>query len=276
MPQQAPQTESSAMKILLCTIAFRDKLLDYSLDVLRKVGFDGVEIWGREPHVAEKFDENRMRATRKLLDGKGVVPYVLGSYLRFGRTRNELDVQLGDTLHVARWLKTPLIRVWASDVGSAQANAHTWKQTVAEAQDACDRAAKLNMTLAVEMHGSTLADTADSSLRLVEEVGRDNFGLNFQLASVRDGDSTERRLSKVLPHVVHVHAQNYAEIPSHPADALRRVPLSSGVASYPLLISTLRDAGYTGHVAVEFAYAEGPEKVNALAEDLQFLRSLCA
>lgn len=276
MPQQASQPESAALKILLCTIAFRDKLLDYSLDVARKVGFDGVEIWGREPHVAEKFDENRMRATRKLLDSRGVIPYVLGSYLRFGRTRNELDVQLGDTLHVARWLKTPLIRVWASDVGSAQASAQTWKQTVAEAQDACDRAAKLNMTLAVEMHVGTLADTADASVRLVEAVDRPNFGLNFQIASVRDGDSAERRLSKVLPYVVHVHAQNYAEIPAHPADPLRRVPLSSGVASYPTLIRTLREAGYSGHVAVEFAYAEGPDKVNALAEDLHFLRTLCS
>lgn len=275
MPPQDSQPEPGAMKIILCTIAFRDKLLDYSLDVARKVGYDGVEVWGREPHVAEKFDENRMRATRKLLDGRGVVPYVLGSYLRFGRTRNELDVQLGDTLHVARWLKTPLIRVWASDVGSAQANAQVWKQTVAEAQDACDRAAKLNMTLAVEMHGGTLADTADSALRLVQEVDRPNFGLNFQIASVRDGDSTERRLTKVLPYVVHVHAQNYSEIPAHPADPLRRVPLSSGVASYPLMLRILREAGYAGSVAVEFAYVEGPGKVNALADDLQFLRTLC-
>jgi sugar phosphate isomerase/epimerase len=276
MPQQASQAPSGALKILLCTIAFRDKLLEYALDVARKVGFDGVEIWGREPHVAEKFDENRMRATRKLLDIHGVVPYVLGSYLRFGRTRNELDVQLTDTLHVARWLRTPLIRVWASDVGSAQASPQTWKQTVAEAQDACDRAAKLNITLAVEMHAGTLADTADASRKLVEDVNRPNFGLNFQIASLRDGDTPEMRLQKVLPYVVHVHAQNYATIPLHPSEPLRRVPLSSGVANYPVLIHTLRDSGYTGHVAVEFAYAEGPDKIEALAEDLRFLRSLCS
>ncbi len=264
-----------ALKVLMCTIACRDKLLDHALDVARRVAFDGVEIWGREPHVPEKFDENRMRATRKLLDSRGVTPYVFGSYLRFGATRNDCDIQLANVLHLARWLHTPLVRVWASDVGSREASAEVWQRTVAEAQTACERAGKLEMTLVVEMHGATLADTAASARRLVEEVGRENLKLNFQVASQDDGQSPEERLETVLPWVAHVHAQNYSHLPTQEGEPARRAPLASGIVDYSRLITRLRAAGYQGAVAVEFAYDETGDKEKALAEDCRFLRSIC-
>jgi 3-dehydroshikimate dehydratase len=269
------EASPNGIRLLLCTIAFRDKLLDYALGVSKKLGFDGIEMWGREPHVSERFDETRMRASRRLLDSRGVTPYVLGSYLRFGRTRNETDVNLSDTLHVARWLKTNLVRVWASDVGSAQATEEVWRNAVSEAREACDRAAKLNTTLVVEMHAGTLADTGPSTVQLVEAVGRDNFKVNFQIASHKDGQSCEERLAMVMPWVAHVHAQNYVEIPQHPSDPLRRVPLATGVANYPILIGMLKEAGYQGAIALEFPYDNCEDRAAALGEDLQFLRSIC-
>lgn len=275
MSNTAPGNSEGAISILLCTIACRDRLLEHALDVARDASFDGVEIWGREPHMPDDFDENRMRAARKLLDAKGVVPFVLGSYLRFGTTRADGDVELNDVLHIARWLRTPLIRVWGSDVGSRDAPPEVWQRAVSEAQAACERAAKLDMTLVVEMHSATLADTAASSRRLVEEVGRDNFRLNFQVASHDDGQSPEERLAAVLPWVSHVHAQNYARIPSHESEPVRRVPLAAGIANYPVLIGMLRDAGYRGSIAIEFAHDEAGDKEAALGEDLRFLRSIC-
>lgn len=275
MSNTSPERTEGAISILLCTIACRDRLLEHALDIARDAAFDGVEIWGREPHMPDEFDENRMRAARKLLDAKGVLPYVLGSYLRFGTTRLDGDVELNDVLHIARWLRTPLVRVWASDVGSRDATPELWQRTVSEAQEACERAAKLDMTLVVEMHDATLADTAASARRLIEEVGRDNFRLNFQVASHDDGQSPEQRLEAVLPWVSHVHAQNYAAVPAHESEPVRRVALSAGFANYPVLIGMLKDAGYQGSIAVEFAHDEAGDKQAALVEDLRFLRSIC-
>jgi sugar phosphate isomerase/epimerase len=276
MAQTQSETPPCAMRVVMCTLAWREKLLDYALSVAQKLEFDGVEIWGREPHVPEKFDENRLRATRKQLETTGVTPHALGSYLRLGATRNDSNaVQLGDTLHIARWLKTPLVRVWASDVSSRSASEAVWSRTVAEIQQASERAAKLDLTLAAEMHAGTLADSAEAAVRLVQAVDRPNFRLNYQIASVRDGQTPEQRLEMVLPWVAHVHAQNYDQLVAHEADPVRRVPLSVGVASYPRLLGMLRDAGYQGCVAVEFAFDETGDKKAALREDLAFLKSLC-
>ena len=275
-PSPASSAPSNGTKVLLCTIAFRDRLLDHALAVAKTLGYDGVEIWGREPHIAEKFDETRIRAAKKLLDATGVVPYVLGSYLRFGATKPETTVPLTDVLHCARWLKTPLVRVWASDVPSAGAKAEVWERAVREAQEACDAAAKLGLVLVVEMHDGTLADTTVGALDFVYRVGRDNLKLNFQVATHEDGQTPEQRLEAVLPLVAHVHAQNYERTCGHTTDLPRRSSLAAGVVNYRRLLRMLKEAGYEGAVAVEFAYDEHGDKQKAIAEDLKFLRTLCA
>lgn len=269
-----PRGKVEPVKILLCTIAYCKNLIEQPLAVARELGFDGIEVWGREPHVPEKFDENRMRAIVRLIESSGVTPYVFGSYLRFGAVRNDTDVELSDVLHLARWLKTPLVRVWASDVSSAKASKAVWDKAVHEAREASLKADKLGMALVVEMHAGTLADTAPSSLRFVEEVDMPNLRLNFQIASHDDGQTPEERLEMVLPWVSHVHAQNMAYMPSAENEKVRRSPLSAGVASYPRLLSILKEAGYEGDISVEFAHDEGNGKAESLAGDLNFLRAL--
>lgn len=262
------------IRVILCTIAYRDKLLERALEVVGRARFDGVELWGREPHLPEVFDETRMRATKKLLQTHKVTPYVLGSYLRLGATKDD-GIELGDTLHIARWLRTPLVRVWASDVGSAEASEEVWTAVIDDARNAADRAAKLELTLVVEMHAGTVADTAQGAVRLMKEVGRDNFRLNYQVSAHDDGQSPEERLQATLPWVSHVHAQNYERVAAQLADPVVRAPLSSGVVQYERLVLMLKEAGYEGCIAVEFAYDEQKGREEALAADAAFLRSIC-
>ena len=39
------------MKLGLCTIAFRDRPLEEVISIADDYGFDGIEIWGQEPHM---------------------------------------------------------------------------------------------------------------------------------------------------------------------------------------------------------------------------------
>ncbi len=264
-----------SIKTALCTIAFREKLLEVALDAAARLGFDGVEIWGREPHISETFDENRVRTAERMARSRGLAIPVFGSYFRLGATRSQGDgkVQLQDTLHIARCLRTPIVRIWASDVPSAEADDRLWKRVVREGREACDRAADLNITIVAEMHDNTLCDTGASACRLVELIGRDNFRLNFQVAAYDHGESAVDRLQQVLPYVAHVHAQNYYRLATAERQA-QRAPLAAGVWDYPTLVHMLREAGYEGYIAIEFPAREGDGKLQSLAEDLQYLRSL--
>lgn len=263
------------MRACLCTISYREKLLDVALEAAARIGFEAVELWGREPHVSEEFDESRIKGIRNQLQELGLTAPVFGSYLYFGKTGHlEDNATLADTLHTAHGLHAPIVRVWASDVPSAKASEEVWQTTVAQAREACDRAAKMNVLFAAEMHDNTLADTGPSARRLIEEVNCPNFRLNFQISTDFHEDQLAR-LDMVLPYVVHVHCQNY--VPNDNPGALpayKRAPLSDGHADYKLLMERLKGAGYTGHVAVEFAAEEGPGKEPSLKHDLEFLTSL--
>lgn len=270
--------QSSNIKLALSTIAFREKLLDYALDIASELAVEGVEIWGREPHISEKFDENRVRAARRMVERRGLKIPVFSSYLSFGITHPRIDetIELAATLHTARCLNTPIVRVWASDVGSGDASEAVWTRTIHEIQQACDQAAKLGIILAAQMHSDTLADTGASARRLVEAVGRDNFGLNFQVnATAESEEASEQRLGSVLPYVVHIHAQNYVPLVDGGDELLQRAPLNNGVIDYERLVGRLVESGYDGHIAVQFAYTEGEDKTEALREDLAYLQTLC-
>jgi sugar phosphate isomerase/epimerase len=259
------------MQVCLCTISYREKLLEVALEAAARVGFGAVELWGREPHVSEEYDESRIRGVRQMLAERSLSVPVFGSYLYFGRTAHKEDgVSLVDTLHTAHGLKTPIVRVWASDVASAKATPEIWATTVAETQEACDRAAKMNVMFAAEMHDGTLADTGPTARRLVEEVDRANFRLNFQI-STDFGEDQYARLETVLPYVVHVHCQNF--VPGH-GEAYRRVQLADGFVDYQRLLDRLKQSGYSGHLGVEFAAEEGEGKEASLKRDLEFLAAL--
>lgn len=260
------------MKVALCTIAFRERLLEYSLDLACECGFDAVEIWGREPHISEVYDASRVAAAHKMVTERGLTVAVFGSYLRFGATQPE-ELTLRDMLQIGAGLEAPVMRVWASDVGSAQADGGLWNRTVAEAREAACAAAKMGMRLAVEMHSNTLADTGATARRLVEEVNHPAFGLNYQASPRLDEEDPLERLELALPYVFHLHAQNYVPL-NGAADKVERVGLAEGSIDYAPLVSRLREVGYDGYLAVEFCPSNHEDKRAAIKADCAYLRSL--
>lgn len=262
-------------RLALCTIAFRERLVEDVLDLAKALGFEGVELWGREPHVSEVYDYNRARLCRRMCEERGLEVAALGSYLRFAPTKKNSDsTSLLDTLRTAHTLRAPIVRVWASDVPSAKADEELWAQVVAEAREAARRSRRLGLVLAAEMHDDTLCDTAQSACRLVEEVGCDNFRLNYQVATRRGCENPLERLKKVCDYVVHVHAQNFFRLSTADGEGLKRAPLRDGLVDYGALVPLLRRKGYTGWISVEFAPVEGDGKVDAVAADLAYLRRL--
>lgn len=259
--------------IALCTIAFRERLLEYSLDLAAEIGFQGVEIWGREPHISEEYDRNRVAAAGRMVRERGLEVPVFGSYLRMGATNNDERVELKDVLQIAAGLGAQTVRVWASDVGSDQADEALWARTVAEAREAAARAAKMGLRLAVEMHSNTLCDTGATTRRFLEAVDSSNFGANYQASSRPREETALERLELVQPWVLHVHAQNYAPLEAG-LDRMERVALCDGVIEYQPLVERLRENGYQGYISVEFSPSNVTDKREAIARDYHYLRSL--
>ena len=254
----------------LCTIALSKVPLPEVLDLAAAIGFDGVEIWCKDPHFEPPYPRQRAEVIRRQADGRGLKVSVLGSYLCFGKGEPEL-ASLPALIAAAEILGSNIIRVWAHQKGSAQATPEDWAACVRDARRACEMALRHNILLAVEMHDNTFADRGDACARLIADCGLPNLKVNYQAGFRPGADEPLERLEKVLRHVVNVHAQNFEAPIGGAVKSLKRAPLAAGMIDYRAIAQRLAAVHYEGYIEAEFAAEPVRQWLEA---DHRFLRSL--
>jgi len=149
----------------LCSVTLRQLDVGAVLEVARRAGLGCVE-WGGDVHVPPG-DTAAATRTRQQCADAGIAVASYGSYFRPGVHPIE---QWQPVLASAIALGAPRIRIWAGDVGSADADAAHWSAVVDGASAAVSAAADVGIEVGFEYHGKTLTDTAETALRLVEDV----------------------------------------------------------------------------------------------------------
>ncbi len=130
----------------------------------------------------------------------------------------------------------------------------------------CTRAAAPHgVRLALEpinRYETTLINTVDEGLALVEDVGASNFGLLLDTFHMNiEEPSIEESIRKAGRHIYHFHV----------ADSNRWYP-GAGHLDFPSILSTLAATGYSGYISGEFLPL--PDAETAAHRGLLYLRSL--
>lgn len=182
---------------------------------------------------------------------------------------------IGPSLDVAESLGCDLIRVCLKT-----------EADIDRARRAADVAAARNVRLAHQCHTTTLFETVDRSLEVLDQIGRSNFGLIYEPANLMIcGQSYGLdTLLKFKPHLMNVYVQNHRLDPAGPADletwclGLRRfhhIPIwETGGVNFTEVVEALQKIGYKGCITIHQAYAElmGPRE--AAVETARYFRSL--
>ncbi|MCX7421765.1 MAG: TIM barrel protein [Planctomycetia bacterium] len=157
---------------------------------------------------------------------------------------------------------------------------------IEHARRAADFAAARGIRLAHQCHTTTLFETVDRSLEVLDQIGRSNFGLIYEPANLMIcGESYGvDTLKRFKPHLMNVYVQNHRLDPAGPADletwclGVRRfhhIPIwESGGVNFPEVVAALQQIGYEGCITIHQAYAElmGPRE--AAVETARYFRSL--
>ena len=99
------------MKLGLCTIAFQEKPLEEVIDIAADHGFDGIELWGKPPHLPEDYDESYAKNVRDMAQRKGLVISALGSYVDPLMHLHQRHFEAA--FKIAHDLGTDLVRIWS-------------------------------------------------------------------------------------------------------------------------------------------------------------------
>jgi len=168
--------------------------------------------------------------------------------------------------HVKRWLDvaadlgSPAIRIFAGDAQKGQPEAEARRNCV-ECIEACaDHAARRGVFLALENHGGVVAEP-DGVLEIVRAVPSDWFGVNLDTGNFH-GVDPYADLARCAPYAVTVQVKVEMQARGGPKQE----------ADFPRLVRMLKDAGYRGHVTLEYEAAEAA--LTAVPRHLDRLRAL--
>ncbi|MCP1427851.1 sugar phosphate isomerase/epimerase [Microbacterium foliorum] len=182
----------------LCSVTFRSLPAERVIELAAQASLEVIE-WGADVHVAPR-DVERAAAVAQMTTDAGLTSCSYGSYFRAGR-----DEPLTPILDTAAALGVDRVRVWAGELGSAEASQGHWADVVSRLRDATAESAARGIDLALEFHSGTLADTAPTTLRLLAEVASPALSTYWQPTVAASVDDVLAEYRMVAAHTSAAH-----------------------------------------------------------------------
>jgi sugar phosphate isomerase/epimerase len=242
----------------LVSITFRKLSPRQIVDLVAQAGLSGIE-WGGDVHVPHGDLRQARRVCRMTREARlGVVSY--GSYYRVGVDGMGPFEPIVDT---AVELGAPVVRIWAGDRASADADTAYRARVVHESRRVADLAGRAGVAVAYEFHPRTLTDTNESARALLQDIAHDNVESYWQPPPGASVPANLAGLEAVLPWLRHLHVFAWHGVTGE------RLPLADGEEGW---MQYLRKAASTrrDHSAlIEFVRGDAPE---AFVQDAATLR----
>lgn len=260
--------------LAFCSISALDRPITEVAELVARLQLDGLEVTAHRPHLDPAAGVEVARDIGKSVRAAGVDIVAYGSYLgRFGQVQHEHAVR---EAAIAAALETKLLRVWAEPLADGQTDPGP---TVALMQAACDAARADGITVVIERHVGSFADTPERIEQLFDMIDRPNVALNYQVldflpaAAVADQPDDARRLVR---HARYFHLKNYQRNDDPNGPLLPGGSLATGVLDYTAILKAALAAGYRGPMTIEFLAADERSVDEKLAADVAFVRDLLA
>lgn len=246
----------------LCSVTFRELDVATVVDHAAAAGLQCIE-WAGDVHVPPGDAQAAERA-RALTEQAGLAVASFGSYLRFVGSDEEVRLGGEAVLASARALGAPRIRVWASRTGSADASAEERTLVARRIREFADRAAAHGLEVGLEFHGRTLTDEIGSTLRLLDEVGRENVLSYWQPHQDMPAPEALETLQQVLPRTSTIHV--FSWWPGH-----ERLALSERSELWEQVFALLAAEGSDRDALLEFVPRDDPALLRREADTLRTL-----
>ena len=196
----------------LCSVTFREHGVDEVVELAVSAGLESIE-WGGDVHVPPG-DTHTARRVGERTRAAGLAVASLGSYYRCD------DGGFASVLSSAAALGAPRIRVWAGETGSADATPAGRTRVASSLEVAAIHAAEYGIDLALELHGGTLTDTAESAVDLLSVIAATNVSCYWQPSVGADDEAALADLALLAPWLSTVHV--FSWWPQH-----ERLPLAA-------------------------------------------------
>jgi sugar phosphate isomerase/epimerase len=248
--------------------------VDEFLSKARQLGFDGVMLMAKRPHVSPlDYDAAARKALRDRIEGLGLELACLAGYTDFtagvdktGIPNVEIQASyVGELARLARDLGTDMVRVFTGYERPGVSFDQQYAMVVEGLKLAGRKAAEYGVTLAVQNHHD-IASHHETLHWLLSEVNLPNVKAAFDAWSPTlqnlSSEQIKEAVLKMGPFIVHTTAAQYVRLPryryednlinySQQEDLIRAVPMGEGIIDYETFFNALKEIGYQGYIGYE-------------------------
>ncbi|MFH1718903.1 MAG: sugar phosphate isomerase/epimerase family protein [Planctomycetota bacterium] len=275
--------------------------VDEFLDKAKQLGFEGVMLMAKRPHVsALDYDTAARKRLRGKIESLGLELVCLAGYTDFTAGIEKGDIPnveiqacyVGQLAELARDLGTGMVRVFTGYERPGVPFDKQYALVVEGLKLAGHRAAEYGVTLAVQNHHD-IASHHDTMYWLLNEVDLPNVKAAFDLWTPAllglSPEDIRASVLKMKPFIVHTTAAQYVRLPRYRYQAdlinfaqqeslIRAVPMADGFLDYETFFNSLKEIGYQGYIGYEMcAVLEGGgdiENLDRTAEKfLEYVRN---
>lgn len=242
----------------LCSVTFRELSVEEVIHAAKSAELSCIE-WESRKHVRAGDLEEAKRVAR-LTREAGLEISSYGTYYQVG---SHADFE--DIIVTAKALETEMIRVWAGEKSSVDADEQWFDHVVKDAERIADLAEKSGLSLSFEYHRGTLTDTPESARRLMEAVNKPNVYLYWQPAETLTTDERLESLGFLSPYISNAHV-------FHWLDYKNRYELSEGEVEWNEYVTVIEENTHAEHhYLLEFVKNDDPKQLVKDAEVLKLL-----
>lgn len=255
VPQTSLAPGINGMKFSLCSTGLKSLTLEEVLAACKRLGLHGAELWiGHLEDFAHRGGTSA--ELRRLLDRHGLAVPAISAYTYFSGSDLECEQDVRRIRQAAEWaaaIDCPRIRTFAGHLASREASGRQWSRAVTGLGKALSACHEQGVKLAVEIHNQTFADTADSLVALIGQVGQPG-----ELELIYDGFNlfVDRLdplpvLKRFYGFITHVHFKDYRW--NHDNWALSKpIPVLQGDADHRSILEELRGQSFDGFISFEY------------------------
>jgi len=248
--------------------------LDQFLVKAKELGFDGVMLGAKRPHLSLlDYDEAARIKLKARIKELGLDLVCIAGYNDFtagvdkvGVPNMEIQaIYIGELARLARDLGTNMVRIYTGYERSEISFDKQYAIVLEGLKMAGKLAAKYGVTLIVQNHHD-IAVNHDAMKWLLDEVNLPNVKAAFDCWSPTMLGLNPEELKKAVytmkPYILHTTVADYEKLPRYKYDATftnyipqlpenRMVNMGEGYLDYKTFIGTLKEIGYQGYIAYE-------------------------
>ncbi|MCB9766626.1 MAG: sugar phosphate isomerase/epimerase [Candidatus Omnitrophica bacterium] len=266
------------MKYSLFTVTFagfwgQHRLtLEEAIDKTAELGFEGVEIMGKRPHLSPlDYSLEDCKRLREHLDQKGLKLAAIAGYTDFTGGMESAEVPFPEMqiayvealAQRAQILGGDLVRIFSSYERPGVAYTAQWQRTVNAIRECADRAGEYGVSVGIQNHHDIGADTKTLGEMLLQ-IDRPNvipmydcWSIHLRGEDIAQGVRTmapKMRFTTVADYVVLPRTHYRAELVHYEElnpPAVFAVPMGEGELDYKTFFDELEKAGFDGWVSYE-------------------------